>query len=582
MNHLAKKSECRSTYTEEEIQDAKTLRLSRKNKSYHELNKSKRRIYNIQNKEKIKKQKQTWNIKNQKQIAQKQAVYNKKNQSTIAQKQAVYNKKNQNKITQKQAVYNKKNKSTIAQKQAVYDKKDQRKIAQKQAVYNKKNQRKIAQKQAVYNKKNREIIAKRQAVYNEKNQEIIEQKQAVYNKKNQKEIAEKQSEYNDLYVNKRPRYPRDWDWSKIAGHMLLSDTPKYKQFCGKGTRREEMWMDQEQLADYIQHYKKKGHPFYQSAFIDYSFMLTSEDIKPENQPKYDQLSSVYKKNPLNCEIGLSNTVIFPGDGIFKGEAITEVINVITKLKTKPDQPEAEHDDVINWWINPEQLILAVTRWKYSGHLCLRGIRFTEISNSGNDWESKCTWTEKEKKENEEKVVKSWKDLSDKPQELLEKYKINVQESESSSEKLEEEEVETNAESDESFGEEPKFLIWVLNDQPNCCYCDEYMCSTCFCTKRGMSVEELEEIIEHVHEKTGSGDSLLRILDEDEPKILVLGDDPDCCYCDKYMCSHCFCENTGMSKEKLLERTEKLNEVTEHGEILLKLLKKASTQSRDQV
>ena len=121
-----------------------------------------------------------------------------------------------------------------------------------------------------------------------------------------------------MYVNKRPRYPRNWDWSKIAGHMLLSTTPKYKKFNGNETRREVMWMSQEQLVDYMQHYKKKGHPQYQGLSFDYSLMLTSDEIKPENQPKCDQMFS-YQQNPLNCEIGLSNTVIFPGDGIFKGE-----------------------------------------------------------------------------------------------------------------------------------------------------------------------------------------------------------------------------------------------------------------------
>ena len=522
MKHLAKKPECRSNYTEEEIQNFKTLRKAAANKRYKRQNKEKTADYN--------------------------------------------------------RGYNKNNKAKSSQKKKEYYRKNQETIAAKQKNYKLKNREELVKKHRIYNSKNREELVKKNRIYNVKNREEKVKKQRIYNIKNQEDIKEKQSEYNDMYVNKRPRYPRNWDWSKIAGHMLLSTTPKYKKFNGNETRREVMWMSQEQLVDYMQHYKKKGHSQYQGLSFDYSLMLTSDEIKPENQPKCDQMFS-YQQNPLNCEIGLSNTVIFPGDGIFKGEEVTEVINVITKLRTKPDQPEAEDDTVINWWINPEHLLQAVLEWKFRDHLCLRGIRFKFMSDYGNDWESKCTWSENKREENEEKVVKSWKDLSDKPQELLEKYhKRSTSEFQSSSEKQQEDKEATDS---EDSSEEQNFLIWVLDEEPNHCYCDEYMCSKCYCKQRAISEAELEEITEHViGRETDSGDILLRILAADEPKILVLVDEPNSCFCDKYTCTECFCENTGMSKEKLLERTEKLDE-TENGKILLKLLKKTNLQSINQ-
>ena len=82
------------------------------------------------------------------------------------------------------------------------------------------------------------------------------------------------------------------------------------------------------------------------------------------------------------------------------------------------QPEVELDAGVYWWIDEDHLIKTVKFWKMKDHPCFRGIRLPAISD---DWESRCGWSESQRSENKEKVIKSWKHLSTKPYSLLEKY-----------------------------------------------------------------------------------------------------------------------------------------------------------------
>ena len=102
---------------------------------------------------------------------------------------------------------------------------------------------------------------------------------------------------------------------------------------------------------------------------------------------------------------------------FDGEEATEDLNVILKLRTMTSQPEVEINAGVYWWIDPQHLIRAVKHWKIRGHPCLRGIRFSDVI----DWESRNKMTKSQRRENEEKVFKSWKHLTSKPHEFLEIY-----------------------------------------------------------------------------------------------------------------------------------------------------------------
>ena len=128
-------------------------------------------------------------------------------------------------------------------------------------------------------------------------------------------------------------------------------------------------------------------------------------------------------SPRFTEVGLSNTVIFPGRGkysLFDGEEVTERVNVILKLKTRPDQPDVEIDAGVYKWIDEEHLIAAVRFWKKRDHPSLRGIRFPDID----DVESVLTLSDIQRQENEEKYINSWKHLTTKPYRLLERYHNN--------------------------------------------------------------------------------------------------------------------------------------------------------------
>ena len=168
-----------------------------------------------------------------------------------------------------------------------------------------------------------------------------------------------------------------------------------------------------------------GHPGFNSVTIDYSYMATSHEIPPQIDPNrkptktksgtmYHTFDGQPQWSPDNCEVGLSNTVIFPGDNIeFRGEKVTEPINVITKLRTMSSQPPAEKDGEITWWkwVDPSHLYQTVRWWKQKDHLCLRGIRFQTnhyTSTLISDWESLTRWSETQRQENEVKVIKNWK------------------------------------------------------------------------------------------------------------------------------------------------------------------------------
>ena len=114
--------------------------------------------------------------------------------------------------------------------------------------------------------------------------------------------------------------------------------------------------------------------------------------------------------------GLSNTVVVAGD-MFNGKKVKEDINVITKLRTLSSQRNPEREDGSSWAFDPDHLIQAVRHWKMKNHICLRGIRFPDIV----DVESTSSMTEKQRRDNEEKVIKSWKYFTSKPSDLLARY-----------------------------------------------------------------------------------------------------------------------------------------------------------------
>ena len=279
-----------------------------------------------------------------------------------------------------------------------------------------------------------------------------------------------------MYINKRKskrQILEEMPWDEAAGWQLLQYEPEYIEFCGPKTRREVMWMDPEQLVDLIHYYKKLGVCYYRHITIDYSYMQTSHEVLPEtnpaNKPYYTKSGTIYKspytlqyiKNPENCEVGLSNNVISPGNDwrgfplFFRGEEVTEDINVIVKLKTLASQPEVEKvATVTDWPIDHTHLEPALRFWKRRDHLCLRGIRYMNKDEDSifiPDWESTCKWTEAERRENEEKVVKSWKYFTSKPYHLLEKYHKSIAEELGRS--SEESDYEETYQSDESFDTE---------------------------------------------------------------------------------------------------------------------------------
>ena len=113
------------------------------------------------------------------------------------------------------------------------------------------------------------------------------------------------------------------------------------------------------------------------------------EVEPEHESDNWVSSGVGEKqtNPKNCEIGLCNSVIIPGDhlpGTFDGEEVTEVTNVILKLKTMSNQPKVETDAGFYWWIDPDHLIQSVRYWKKRNHQCLKAISFPDIGHS--NWE----------------------------------------------------------------------------------------------------------------------------------------------------------------------------------------------------
>ena len=133
--------------------------------------------------------------------------------------------------------------------------------------------------------------------------------------------------------------------------------------------------------------------------------------------------------------------------IFDGEEMKEDINVITKLRTHSRQHYPEKEDGSSWVINPDHLIKAVKFWKMKDHICLRGIRFPDIM----DFESRSSLTDTERRDNEEKVVKSWKYFTSKPYHLLVKYHKNLAKELGRS--SEESDYEETYQSDESFDTE---------------------------------------------------------------------------------------------------------------------------------
>ena len=391
--------------------------------------------------------------------------YLSKNKDAKCVTNATYYKKNQKRLVQKQKVYNQKNKMKITQKQKVYDQKNKMKIAQKQKVYNQENRKEIAQRQKAYDQENRKEKAQKQKVYNRKNKDIIAKKQRTYDLKNREEINRKRQEYREKYVNKgksRNQILEEMHWLDAAEIELLQYKPSYREFCGPETRREVTWMDPEQLVDCILYHQKKGHPEYENILIDYSFMSTSHEIppwtNPENKIKLTKDGPVYNgldghriMNPQDYEVGLSNAVLLPGDEFgFRGEEVTEDLNVIVKLKTMPTQPEAEKiTKVTDWAISHSHLIAALKFWKRRDHLSLRGIRFQKTPYPPDrikDWESTCKFSEEQRKENEVKVIKNWKYFADKPYHLLAKYHKNR--AEEVRERVESEKIELSEDSDE--------------------------------------------------------------------------------------------------------------------------------------
>ena len=133
---------------------------------------------------------------------------------------------------------------------------------------------------------------------------------------------------------------------------------------------------------------------------------------------------------------------------------------------------------------------------------------------------------------------------------------------------------TNSDSEDSTYNEPKFLIRAPYREPDSCHCnDRHMCDTCFCEQRGITKKELIEITEPMFDLS---DNRLRILADDEPKLIIkVPDDNYICYCEDYICSKCFCTQRGITKEELSERTEqyevRVSEITREEETILKLL-----------
>ena len=180
-------------------------------------------------------------------------------------------------------------------------------------------------------------------------------------------------------------------------------------------------------VDTINHYKKKGHPEYQKVYIDYGFMSqaydnqseddqnSGSDHKQKSTPQYSQIN-IQKLSPQYSDIGLSNTVILAGK-IFNGEEVKEDTNIITKLRTHSSQHYPEKEDGSSWCVDPSHLIQALRFWKTKNHVCLRGIRFRDIL----DIEKKSSLTHRERKNNEKKVIKSWKYFTSKPYYLLARY-----------------------------------------------------------------------------------------------------------------------------------------------------------------
>ena len=362
------------------------------------------------------------------------------------------------------------------EKKARYNAKNQQQIRKKQADYNAKHREEIKIKQAKYDSKHREEIKIKQAKYNKNHREEIRIKQAKYNAEHREQIRKKLQDYREMYINKRKskrQILEEMPWDEAAGWQLLQYEPEYIEFCGPKTRREVLWMDPEQLVDLIHYYKKLGFCYYRHITIDYSYMQTSHEIPPEtnpaNKPYHTKSGTIYKspytfqyiKNPENFEVGLSNNVISPGNDwrgfplLFRGEEVTEDINVIVKLKTLASQPEVEKvAKVTDWPIDHTHLEPVLEFWKRRDHLCLRGIRYMNKDDDSifiPDWESTCKWTEAERRENEEKVVKSWKYFTSKPYHLLEKYHKSIADELGRS--SEESDYEETYQSDESFDTE---------------------------------------------------------------------------------------------------------------------------------
>ena len=111
-------------------------------------------------------------------------------------------------------------------------------------------------------------------------------------------------------------------------------------------------------------------------------------------------------------------------------------------------------------------------------------------------------------------------------------------------------------------------------EPDSCVCsNKHMCDTCFCEQRGITKKELIEITEPMFDLS---DNRLRILADDEPKLIIkVPDDNYICYCEDYICSKCFCIERGISEEELSKRTEyhevRISQDTNEEETILKLL-----------
>ena len=97
----------------------------------------------------------------------------------------------------------------------------------------------------------------------------------------------------------------------------------------------------------------------------------------------------------------------------------------------PNQPDVEIDIGNYWWIDPPHMLQAARFWKRKGHPCLNAITFSDLLDIPrfNFW-----WDTQERDRREEKVARSWKNLTMKPYALLKKYHKNfVKENDISSE-----------------------------------------------------------------------------------------------------------------------------------------------------